>query len=269
MMSTMKTRLLGAGLALALAVGGTAALADGSSDGVADVMYSGPIEAASSASITVQGVALSIGASTQIFGLDSSNLVTTLTPADLAVGAAVTVYGHDEDGTPWADVIFSGTGFRIQGTVTALQTDSSGNAQAVLDGIYTINIGGVTYEDRKTEDTSGVQVGNDVVFWGIVQTDVFVAVFGKIEGGGEPAMDNGFILNLATDTSGNVTGFTMTSRGTSATVVLGPSTRIIQKNQDTTAAALKAGQHVKVWGTTQSDGSVLASEVIIKGGERS
>lgn len=267
MLSVAKNRLLSLGLTAALALGSTAVLADGSSGLAADVVFAGPATAVSSTSVTVQNVPIAIVTGTQIFGLDSNNLVVTLDGSQLLVGDYVSVYAHDDSSAATADLILRGVGFSIKGQVTALQTDSSGNAQAVIDGVYTINIGQVILSGGD-EDGGSIAVGSEVRLWGIVNDGVFVAIGGQLDSGGGEAMDNGFVQNLTTDSSGTVTAFTMTSKGSIAAIALGSSTRIILKGQDTTASSLQAGLHVKVWGTTQSDGSVLASTILIKGGSR-
>jgi len=60
----------------------------------------------------------------------------------------------------------------------------------------------------------------------------------------------------------------MISEYTATTVTLDASTKIAKRNHDMDASALEVGLHVKVWGSTQPDGSVLASTILIKGGQR-
>lgn len=268
MMSVAKSRLLGLVIATALVLGSTAVLADGSTGLSADEVFAGPATDTSSTSVTVQGVPIAITTDTQVFGLDASNLVITLDGTQLQVGDYVSVYAHDDGGAATADVILRGVGFDLKGQVTALQTDSSGNAQAIIDGIYTVNVGQVVFSSGDQDGEGALTVGSEASLWGIVNDGVFVAIGGRLGSGATEAMDNGFIQDLTTDGSGDVTGFTMTGKGALATIALGSSTRIILKGQDATASALKAGLHVKVWGTTQADGSVLASTVLIKGGSR-
>ena len=119
-------------------------------------------------------------------------------------------------------------------------------------------------------DGGSVQMGSELTLWGIASNGLFVAAFGRNQAGGGqggvPTMDNGFILNLITDAQGTVTGFTMTSRGSIDTVGLDASTQI--SGTQSGISALKAGVHVKVWGTRMADGTVLASTIVVKGGMR-
>ena len=272
----LRSAALRRGLVLALAICSTALMADSPAGASAPVVFSGPITEVSASSLTVQGVAVGIMQATFIKGIDpGTGLLVDLTPETLQVGDGVTVFAEDVEGTASAELILRGMGFKIRGQVTAVQTDGSGKPQVVVDGIYTVNVGQTTFlgggamSHRKD---GAIQVGSEVSLWGIVSDGVFTAAFGTMEGAGsggaEPTMDNGFILNLTTDGSGAVTGFTMSSRHSVETIVFSPST-VIQKGGTTVdASALGAGMHVKVWGTSQADGSVLASQVLVKGGMR-
>lgn len=261
------------GLVLALALGCVAAFAD--SSGVnAPAVFAGPISAVSATSLTVQGVPLAIASGTLIFGLDSGNMLVALTPADLLVNETVTVYAEDADNLATADVIFAGLGFHLSGEVTALVTDTSGPTQITLDGIYVVDVSHAVWlstEEKASDDSGSVQVGSEVELWGIANNGAFEAAFGQSgSGGGQgggAAMENGFILTPTLDSQGVVASLTMTSKGTVYKIVLAPTTVITGKGSST--ADLRAGAHVKVWGTFQSDGSVLASKIIIKGGSRS
>ncbi|MGC8724199.1 MAG: DUF5666 domain-containing protein [Acidobacteriota bacterium] len=282
MLSLKKASLIGAGLVLALALCTTGLRANMPTDGSDDVVFAGPLTASTSTSLTLQGVTLSITSNTVIKGLDSTGSIIDVDPATLVAASPVTVYGHDENGLPVADLVFAGDAFRFSGTVTALQTNTSGGSEAVIDGIYTVEVGQTIFvspgdsvvRHSAREDQSGgtMQVGSQVVLLGIAQNGVFTAVYGRVESGGgnggTEAAENGFILTPSFDASGNLTGFTMSSRGSVATIVLGSSTQISGPGSSAGTAALTAGRHVKVWGTTQADGSVLASQVILKGGER-
>ena len=275
MIRMTRSAVLRGGLALALALSSSALMADSSAGASAQAVFSGPLTEASATSVTVQGVAVGITPSTVIKGLDpGTGLLIDLAPDLLQVGDGVTVFADDEDGAASAELILRGTGFRIRGEVTALQTDASGNPQVVVDGIYVVNVGLTTFlgSGSSLKEDGSIQVGSEVSLWGIVDNGAFTAAFGRIEdagpGGGEPTMDNGFILNVTSDGTGAVLGFTMSSRHSVETITLSPST-VIQKGRSTVdASALGAGMHVKVWGTTQADGSVLASQVLLKGGMR-
>ena len=280
MLSLKKASLIGAGLVLALALCTTGLRANIPTDGSDDVVFAGPLTASTSTNLTLQGVTLSITANTVIKGLDSTGSVIDVDPSTLVAASPVTVYGHDENGVPVADLVFAGDAFRFSGTVTALQVNASGGPEAVIDGIYTVEVGQTIFvspgdsvvRHRAGEDQGGstMQVGSEVVLLGIAQDGVFTAVYGRVEssGGGTEAMENGFILTPSFDVLGNLTGFTMSSRGSVATIVLGSSTQITGSGSSAGTAALTAGRHVKVWGTTQADGSVLASQIILKGGMR-
>ncbi|MGA9752143.1 MAG: DUF5666 domain-containing protein [Acidobacteriota bacterium] len=283
MLSLKKASLIGAGLALALALYTTGPRANTPTDGSDDVVFAGPLTASTSTSLTLQGVTFSITTDTLIKGLDSTGSIVDVDPTTLVAASPVTVYGHDDNGVAVADLVFAGDAFRFSGTVTALQVNASGGSEAVIDGIYTVEVGQTTFVSpgdsvvRRSagEDQGGgtMQVGSEVVLLGIAQDGVFTAVYGRVESGGgsgsgTEAIENGFILTPSFDASGNLTGFTMSSRGSVATIVLGSSTQISGAGSSSGTAALTAGRHVKVWGTTQTDGSVLASQVILKGGER-
>ena len=280
MLSLKKASLIGAGLVLALALCTTGLRANMPTDGSDDVVLEGPLTASTSTNLTLQGVTLSITSNTVIKGLDSTGSVIDVDPTTLVAASPVTVYGHDENGVPVADLVFAGDAFRFSGTVTALQTNASGGSEAVIDGIYTVEIGQTIFVNpgdsvvrhSAGQDQSGgtLQVGSQVVLLGIAQNGVFTAIYGRVEsaGGGTETMENGFILTPSFDASGNLTGFTMSSRGSVATIVLGSSTQITGSGSSAGTAALTAGRHVKVWGTTQADGSVLASQIILKGGMR-
>ncbi len=281
MVNVRTNRALKTALALTIALGAWTVWADTPASINDPIVFSGPITVASATSITVQGVPVAIVSSTQILGLDTSGALVTVDPASLAVNDAVTIYAQDSGGAATADLILVGLTFHLKGQVTALTLGSSGPTQLTLDGIYAVDVSGavwLTHGDARRsahpEDGSGtVQVGSEVEAWGLANNGAFVAVFARLDegggsggGGGQPAMDNGFILNLTTDSQGVVNGFTMTSEGSTATIVLGTSTVI--SGRGTGIGALQAGLHVKVWGTSQLDGSVLASQVIIKGGMR-
>jgi len=254
-------------LVLALALGCVAAFAN-SSGVMAPAVFAGPITAVSSTSLTVQGVSLGIAASTQIFGLDSANALVTLTPVDLFVNETVTVYAEDANNAATADVIFAGEGFHFTGQITTLVTGTSGPTQVTLDGVYVVDVSHALW--MEDFDPGSIQVGSNLQFWGIAGNGVFAAAFGGAAESGQAggsAMENGFILTPTLDSQGAVISFTMTSKGTVYTIVLDPTTVITGKGSNT--SGLKAGVHVKVWGTFQSDGSVLASKIVIKGGSRS
>jgi|WetSurMetagenome_2_1015567.scaffolds.fasta_scaffold90796_2 hypothetical protein len=260
---------------LALALCSMAALADTPAAIDSPQVFSGPITAVSSSSLTVQGVEVSLQTSTIILGLDISGAVVTLTPASLLVNDTVTVFAADEGATVSANLILAGLGFHLKGQVTTLTTGTSGPTQVTLDGIFAVNVGQAVWlaggDHRPHQDGGTVQVGSELELWGISSNGIFTAAFGRLEsgggqGGGETEMDNGFILSLTTDTQNNLIGFTMWSRASIATIDLGPSTQISGKGSDT--SALKAGVHVQVWGTKQADGSVLAATIQIKGGMR-
>jgi hypothetical protein len=261
---------------LALALCSLAALADTPAAIDSPQVFSGPITLVSSSSLTVQGVAVSLQTSTIILGLDTSGAIVTLPPASLLVNDTVTVFATDGSGSASADLILEGLGFHLKGQVTALTTGTSGPTQVTLDGVFAVNVGQVVWlgesGDRPNDGGGTVQVGSEVELWGIAANGVFTGAFGKLEsgggqgGGGETEMDNGFILNLTTDTQNNITGFTMSSRASVATIVLGSSTQISGKGAG--LSSLKAGVHVQVWGTKQTDGSVLAATIQIKGGMR-
>ncbi len=271
MIAKASKRLLLTALIVALAFTGLAVAAQDVPTANAKVFFSGSVSDISDSAITVQGVTFAITADTQIKGLDATGAVVDLATTDIAAGDTVSVYAEDADGTPTADVIFAGSAFRIAGSITAIQTDADGNAQFVVDDTYTVNVAGATfYGSGGTIDVGTIQVGDEVALWGVVEDGTFTAVYGRISGEQEstPTVDNGFILNLTTDDTGAVTGFTMTSRHAVTTVVLDPSTKISKRNRDADASDLSAGLHVKVWGSTQSDGSVLASTILIKGGQR-
>ncbi len=271
MIAKTRRHLLMSALIAVLAMTGFAVAAQNVPTANAQVLFSGSASDISDSAITVQGVTFAITADTQIKGLDATGAVVDLAPSDIAAGDTVTVYAEDVDGSPTADVVFAGAAFRIAGSVTAIQTDADGNAQFVIDDTYTVNVAGVTfYGSGGTIDVGTIQVGDDVALRGIVEDGVFTAVYGSVSSGQEstPTMDNGFILNLTTDDSGTVTGFTMTSKHAITTVVLDPSTKITKRNHDADVSDLEAGLHVKVWGSTQPDGSVLASTIRIKGGQR-
>ena len=271
MITKTSKRLLLSALIAVLAMTGLAVAAQNVPTANAQVYFAGSASDVSDTAITVQGVTFAITADTQIKGLDATGAVVDLTTADIASGDTVTVYAEDVDGTPTADVIFAGSAFRIAGNVTAIQTDADGNAQFVIDDTYTVNVAGTTfYGSDGTIDAGTIQVGDEVVLRGIVADGVFTGVYGSISGGqaSTPTVANGFILNLTTDDTGAVTGFTMTSKHAVTTVVLDPSTKISKRNHDADASDLSAGLHVKVWGSTQPDGSVLASTILIEGGQR-
>ena len=274
MSNTLSHRTGRLAIALALVLCSFAALADTPAAVDSPQVFAGPITLISSSSLTVQGVALSIQTSTIILGLDTSGAIVTLTPASLLVNDTVTVFATDDMGASTAALIFEGLGFHLKGQVTALTTGTSGPTQLTLDGIFAVGVGQAVWlgggDHRPHQDGGTVQVGSEVELWGIANNGAFTAAFGRLEGGGgqggggETEMDNGFILSLTTDTQNNLIGFTMSSRASIATIALGPSTQISGKGSDT--SALKAGAHVQVWGTKQSDGSVLAATIQIKGG---
>ena len=275
MTNALATRGLRAGLSLIIGLGSLAVLADAPAGVDAPAVFSGPITALTSTSLTVQGIPLNFLPAVQVLGLDTGGLLVTLTPAALTLDETVEVFAEDADGVATADIILVGEGFSLKGEVTALTMGSSGPTQVTLDGIYPVDVSAavwMTGEDapamgRPSDASGSLDVGSEVQLWGIANNGAFVAAFGRIDtGSGQTTMDNGFILNLTTDSAGAVTGFTMTSRGSSATIVLDASTQITGKGSD--VSALKAGVHVKVWGTLQSDGTVLASQVVIKGGTR-
>ncbi len=271
MIANTSKRLLLSALIAVLALTGLSVAAQNVPTANAAVIFSGSVSDISDSAVTVQDVTFAITADTQIKGLDATGAVVDLTTADIATGDTVSVYAEDVDGTPTADVIFAGSAFRIAGSITAIQTDADGNAQFVIDDTYTVNVAGATfYGSGGTVDVGTIQVGDDVVLWGVVEDGNFTAVYGRISGEQEstPTMDNGFILNLTTDDTGAVTGFTMTSKHAITNVVLDSSTKISKRNHDADVSDLEAGLHVKVWGSSQPDGSVLASTIRIKGGRR-
>lgn len=279
MVNLWTNRGLRTALVLAIALGTWAVWADTTAAIDDPVVFSGPITALSATSLTVQGVEVALAPTTQVFGLDTSGALVTVDPASLLVNDSVTIFAQDADGTATADLILVGLGFHLKGQVTAFVMGSGGPTQVTLDGIYDVDVSNAVWlspEDgraprRRDAGGGSIQVGSEVEFWGLADNGGFAAAFAKLEsgggpGGGAPTVDNGFILALTSDSQGVPTGFTMTSRGSIATVALGPSTQITGKGSGN--GSLQAGVHVKVWGTLQSDGSVLASQVIIKGGMR-
>lgn len=276
MSNTLSKRIGGFTVALAVALCSLAVLADAPAAVDSSQVFSGPITLIGTDSITVQGVAISLLPSTVILGLDGSGAIVTLASSALLVNDTVTVFASDSDGAASANLIFEGLGFHLKGEVTALTAGTDGPSQVTLDGIFAVNVAQAVWlgggGDHPRHDTGTLQVGSEVELWGIANSGAFSAAFGRLEsgggqgGGGETEMDNGFILGLTTDTGGNVTGFTMSSRASIAAIAIDSSTQISGKGSG--IASLKAGVHVKVWGTKQSDGSVLAATVEIKGGMR-
>ena len=188
-------RLLGSALAVLLALWGLrSAGQQAAPESFARLMLSGPIEAAASTRITVQGQAIELTGDTLLKGLDHRGRVVDLRSRDLRKNAEVTVLAEDRKGTPTALLVLLGRGFTLRGTVTDFRTGRRGYVTALtLDGRYRVEVEDADFGEGATsgsaspesggpggDDGPTVDVGDEVVLQGIVRDGKFVAVLGSV-----------------------------------------------------------------------------------------
>ncbi len=139
---TFGNRIITAALALvATGLISTAALAQNAGPGSDYGFVSGAVSAVGDSSLTVQNVQVTITSDTVFVGVDSEGNLVSVGLSDFQAGDLASVFVATVDQVPTASAVYRGLDFMLQGTVTDVQYDASGNpTEVTLDGTFTIHV---------------------------------------------------------------------------------------------------------------------------------
>ncbi len=131
----------------------TVALAQSAGAGMDHGFVSGPVSVVGQTGLTVESVQVAVTSDTIFVGVGSDGNLVALSLADFQPGDMATVFMTTGDQAPTASAVYRGLDFMLQGTVTDVQYDSSGNpTEVTLDGSFTIHMAQAEMDGMSSSD---------------------------------------------------------------------------------------------------------------------
>lgn len=242
---------------------------------------SGPLEAVSDGSLTVQGLDLTVAPDGRFATVLPDGTFAPVAPAQMLPGQHLHGRFVLVGGVPTLVHGFVGNHFFWHGVVTAVEADAEGMLLGFeVDGMVTLHASqarvvgvepgseGEPGMDDLLDPANGIpadliRVGATVGASGIVRDGVFAVA--RVNVAAITFRAGGKVSGIVRDGEEHVVGFTLTNQtGGSFAVSLDPRTIVREGKRPVSPDAIRDGSKVKVEGWTREDGTVLARDVQIK-----